>query len=294
MILGQPATRTGGYQRPAGASPNFHPQLPRTRFYSGNFNPFAQVTFPMSSARGVYRPPLQTNMGPTMLPDVPAPVAPLVPKAGGVASAFSGSGFGSTGGTRMHSHVNPYMTMRQGTFPGILPSGANIRAGVRNAGARVNRSYPFQTAELPALPPPPPPMPAPSATHGLMGALFGRSKQPRCETIGPRADGLYVTICDGRVVSVQDGQGNVHTVGSDDGFMGALGFPGGRFLRRHGAWALGPAAGVGQEAWNRHRRHRRAQPYQQPYYPGYTPSQVVPQLPAMDSRGVTPGMYGSY
>jgi len=31
-----------------------------------------------------------------------------------------------------------------------------------------------------------------------------------CETVGPRLDGTYVTICDGRVTAVSDGNGNVH------------------------------------------------------------------------------------
>ena len=59
--------------------------------------------------------------------------------------------------------------MRSGWIPGVSPSGSNIRAGVRDAGARIQRSMPFQTAPLPEPPPPPPPpaAPMPAATHGF-------------------------------------------------------------------------------------------------------------------------------
>jgi len=176
MILGQ--GRTSGFTRPSGASPNFQPKLPNTGFYS-HFHPLALVTRSMSSTGG-YMPPLNPGMGPAPLPMVPAPavqapapMAPAVPKAGGVAGAFGGAGFGSTGGVQGHMHVDPYMVMRQGVIPGVAPSGRNIRAGVNNAGARVNSSMPFQTAALPPPPPPPAPMPAPTATgiKGFLGAL---------------------------------------------------------------------------------------------------------------------------
>jgi hypothetical protein len=171
MILGQTPNRTP-FTRPAGASPGFMPKLPNTGFYS-HFHPLTQVTLPMASTGG-WRPDLNPNMGPVPLPPMPAPapVGPPIPKAGGTAGAFGGSGFGSTGGVRAHGHVDPYMVFRTGMIPGVSPSGANIRAGVMNAGARVNRSMPFQTAALPPLPPPPP-APAPTATgvKGLMGVL---------------------------------------------------------------------------------------------------------------------------
>jgi hypothetical protein len=266
MILGQ--SRHADYTRPAGASPNFQPKLPHTGFYS-HFHPLATVTHAMSAAKGFYRPPLPGPMGPAPLPAVPAaapvaPVAPPVPAAGGTAG-FGGSGFGSTGGTRSHFHVDPYMVMRQGVIPGVSPSGSNIRYGVTHAGDRVQRSMPFQTAALPPLPPPPMPMPA--ATHGFglprrRRGWFSRLIQPEtvheqaaCETVGPRSDGLYVTICNGRVVETRDAAGNVHRTGADDGFMGAdeLGVP--RFIKRHGAWAFGPGPGIAQEAWNRRPRH---------------------------------------
>lgn len=32
---------------------------------------------------------------------------------------------------------------------------------------------------------------------------------PSCETYGPRVDGIRVTVCDGRVVSMEDAAGNV-------------------------------------------------------------------------------------
>jgi hypothetical protein len=145
------------------------------------------------------------------------------------------AGFGSTGGTRMHSHVDPYMVMRQGVIPGVMPSGANIRSGVRNAGDRVHRSLPFQTAPLPPMPTLPPPaavMPVPAATNG-----FGRAPRRRgwlsrmiapptvaemqCETVGPRSDGLMVKICNGRVVEYSDAAGNVRQVASRGDFAGS-------------------------------------------------------------------------
>ena len=237
MILG--ATRTP-FQRPAAANGSYTPQLPHTGFYS-HFHPLTQVTHAMRSA-SMYRPPLVPSMGPQPLPSVAAPaaqpaapVAPTVPTPGGTAG-FGGSGFGSHGAMQ-HAHVDPYMIMRQGVIPGVFPSGANIRAGVTNAGARVRRSMPFQTAPLPPPPPPPaPPMPAMPATgvKGFLGALsdhlgfpqrrhrssfFSRWRSPMaelmpvaansCETIGPRSDGLYVTICNGQVTQYSDGQGNV-------------------------------------------------------------------------------------
>lgn len=161
MILGQP--RTDGFTRPAGANPNFQPRLPGVGFYS-HFNPFAKVMERMASASGFYRPGLPPTMGPVPLPSIPdpvpvAPVAPTVPKAGGTAGFGDASGFGSTGGVRNHFHVDPYRVMRGGYFPGISPSGSNIRAGVRMAGQRVHNSMPFQTRPLPPLPLPAPVMP---------------------------------------------------------------------------------------------------------------------------------------
>ncbi len=240
MILG--ASRTP-FQRPAAASGGFLPKLPNTGFYS-HFHPLTQVTHAMS-AEPMYMPPLVPSMGPHALPPVPvaapavpapvgpAAVAPVVPKAGGVAGGFGGSGFGSSGAMQ-HAHVDPYRVMRLGIMaPGTMASGANIRAGVRNAGDRVHRSMPFQTAPLP---PPPPVLPpavvtstalAPSVpatgVKGFLGALgdhlgfpapwWRRRRSPMqtsCETLGPRSDGLFVTICGGRVTQVKDSAGNVH------------------------------------------------------------------------------------
>jgi hypothetical protein len=99
---------------------------------------------------------------------------------------------------------------------------------------------------IPSPPPPPMPMPGPmpSATHGLgswwnpmtwfkpkaqmngFGAWHHRSAhtrrmQPRvsagyssqpmsnCEWVGPRVDGMYVQICNGRVMAFRDQDGNV-------------------------------------------------------------------------------------
>jgi len=40
--------------------------------------------------------------------------------------------------------------------------------------------------------------------------LAPMAKPGTCETVGPRLDGTYVTICGGRVAAVSDGRGNVH------------------------------------------------------------------------------------
>lgn len=225
MILG---TNRVPLETPAAAQPGFMPSNPHTGFYS-HFNPFIQVMRRMGTMRNAYRPPLQSQMGPQMLPSVPlpAPATAPVPTPGAMAGAF-----GSTGGTRMHSHVSPYKTMRSGWMaPGTYPSGANIRAGITNAGMRVDSSLPFQTAPLPELPPPAPAAPAPAATHGLMGALgFHRGmRQPRrhrwwqlnppstmeqvaaeqCEWITDSVSGISKQICNGRVTAYRDSTGNV-------------------------------------------------------------------------------------
>lgn len=227
MILGQSRTP---FSTPAAAVPGFLPKLPNTGYYS-HFHPFTQVTHAMVSAPGMYRPPYEPAMGPHALPDVPmpaaaAPVAPALPKPGGV----SGFGFGSTGGVQGHQHVSPYRTMRMGMIPGVMPSAANIRAGVRNASERVHRSFPFQTAPLP--PPPPPPVvvaPVPAATAGF--GYFGASRRkrrgwfsrmispetvhevvaqgPTCEWVTDSVSGISKQICDGRVVAYKDASGNV-------------------------------------------------------------------------------------
>jgi hypothetical protein len=149
---------------------------------------------------------------------------------------MAGSGFGSTGGTRGgHSHVDPYMVMRQGVVPGVFPSGSNLRFGVTHAGDRVQRSLPFQQVTRSIMmptpviaPPPPAPLPAlaPSAMKGFGAprrkrSWFSRIIAPEtvdeaqsCETIGPRRDGLMVTICNGRVTEYRDAAGNVRQVAS--------------------------------------------------------------------------------
>jgi hypothetical protein len=219
----------------------------------------------MGSMKNAYRPPLQSQMGPRQLPNVPAPApatAP-VPSAGGTA----GAGFGSTGGTRVHAHVSAYKVFREGWLaPGTSPSASNIRTGVNNAWNRVNSSMPFQTAPLP--PPPPPPAPAmPTATHGFFGAhhrprrhrwwhLNPPSTQEQmvaandgCETYPPNMDGLRITVCGGRVTKVEDAQGNVRAPHSPDFAGGGLGFPGFRHFAhyadprwgaRHGLRHLNP------------------------------------------------------
>lgn len=229
MVLG--STRTGGFVRPTAANPNFHPRMPHTGFMS-QIDPFSLVSRRMGADKSMYRPPYPAVMGPQVLPDVPMPAAPVVPKAGGMAG-FAGAGFGSTGGT-MHPHMHmpsPYRTMRGGFIPGVLPSGANIRYPTHNTGALIHRNMPYQTAPLRELAPVPvatsPGSPA-AALHGPMvhrrrRNFFSRLIRPEtvaenggmpsggggCEKIGPRADGLYVTICNGRVTSYSDAAGNV-------------------------------------------------------------------------------------
>lgn len=251
MILGQ--TRTT-FDPPAPP----HAKLPHTGFYSGNFSPFAQVMHRMHAFPS-YRPPMVPGAGPQMLPPVPvapapgpavaatqvpssAPTPTPLPTAAGT-NGFGGSGFGSTGGVRGHFHVDSYMVMRSGYIPGVSPSGSNIRAGINNAGARIQRSMPFQTAPLPPPPPPPAPVvvaPVPAATHGFgfgyahhgghahhggrRRGWFSRMISPEtvaevqsrevsnpsgCETYPPRADGIKVTVCNGRAVKYEDAQGNV-------------------------------------------------------------------------------------
>jgi hypothetical protein len=39
-------------------------------------------------------------------------------------------------------------------------------------------------------------------------ALASPSPASRCEELGPRLDGTYVTVCDGSVVRIRDDQGN--------------------------------------------------------------------------------------
>ena len=219
-----------------------------------------------------YRPPLVPAMGPQMLPAVPLPPPPPAPNGAPVAAtqvpssapasaamhgSFGGAGFGSTGGVRAHFHVDPYMVMRSGWIPGVSPSGSNIRAGVHNAGARIQRSMPFQTAPLPPPPPPPMPPPAaapmPAATHGFgrsmhhhkrrhwLSRMFAPetvaevqsrevSNPSGCETYPPRADGIKVTVCNGRAVKYEDAQGNVTSPGDygayPEGGMAGFGFPG--------------------------------------------------------------------
>lgn len=224
------------------------PKLPHTGFYSGNIWPFSQVMGRMH-AFPAYRPNnfQPNNYGLQPMPPIapPAPAAaPMAPAPGttpaGTAGAFGGSGFGSSGGVRSHSHsMSPYAVMRSGQIPNIHPNGSNIRSGYKSAGMRVHNSMPFQSYPLPpdAPPPPPPPptamapagAPMPAATHGFgsfswnplkwfskrthsdmvsdqMKGAFGASN---CEWVGPRMDGTKVQICNGHVVQVADAQGNV-------------------------------------------------------------------------------------
>jgi hypothetical protein len=268
MILGQ--TRT-----PFEAPGMPHAKLPHTAFYSGNIWPFSEVTNRMR-AYPMYRPPLVPGMGPQMLPPVPPPAPPApngapaaatqvpssAPTSAAMHGSFGGAGFGSTGGTKAHFHVDPYMVMRSGWIPGVSPSGSNIRAGVHNAGARIHRSMPFQTAPLPPDMPPPAPMPAPmpAATHGFgrphkrrhwlsrlinpetVSEIDTRAASGGCETYPPRADGIKVTVCNGRVTKYEDAQGNVNTPDPNSGVeygsgsgMGGFGHHGHHHHHHHAA-----------------------------------------------------------
>jgi len=265
-----------------------------------------------------YRPPLVPTMGPQMLPAVPLPPPPPAPNGAAVAAtqvpssapasaamhgSFGGAGFGSTGGVRSHFHVDPYMVMRSGWIPGVSPSGSNIRAGVHNAGSRIQRSMPFQTAPLPPPPPPPPPAaaPMPAATHGFGRPMhhkrrhwFSRMFAPEtvaevqsreasnpsgCETYPPRADGIKVTVCNGRVVKYEDAQGNVNMPDSGSGVeygsgsgMAGFGYPGWGQQRwgGRGGWQqpqyAQPAYGAQPGMYPRHHRHRWWESQQQPQY----------------------------
>ena len=295
-----------------------HAREPHTGFYSGNFHPFSMVTHRMR-AFPAYRPPLVPTMGPQMLPAVPLPPPPPAPNGAPVAAAqvpssapagaamhgsFGGAGFGSTGGVRSHFHVDPYMVMQSGWIPGVSPSGSNIRAGVHNAGARIQRSMPFQTAPLPPPPPPPMPPPAaapmPTATHGFGHAMHHPHKRRHwlsrlfapetvaevqsrevsnpggCETYPPRADGIKVTVCNGRVVKYEDAQGNVNMPDSGSGVeygsggMAGFGFP---FSPSWVAHRIAP------QHHRRHRRHRWQQPYAGYQQPQYAPPPPPAQVP---------------
>ena len=241
MILGRNRLPYGG---PSQASPNFRPSMPHTHFLSQN-NPFNTV-MRRTAAYDPFRPmtqPLPIGPAPTMPTPPPAPITPAAAASPiGPAGALHGA-FGSTGGTRPHFHMqSPYAIMRQGMIPGVHPSANNLRRGVRNARGVVRMSMPFQTRPLPP-PPPPPPAPvavAPSGVKGLLGSLFhpggfrpGMHPRPRrhrwwqlnppstqeqvvaeqttpgCETYPPRADGVKVTVCNGRAVRYEDAQGNV-------------------------------------------------------------------------------------
>lgn len=183
MILGTAPTQ----QNPVNFTPpnpgnGSVPSLPHTGFYSHNIWPFSPVMHRMSSFPA-WRPGPPNGVGLQPMPSLapPMPTAPAAPAPGpspsGTAGAFGGSGFGSSGGVRPHSHVDPYLVMRAGIIPGVSPNGSNIRAGYMNAGARVNASMPYQSHALPtamataAAIPAAMPMPAamPTTTHGFGG-----------------------------------------------------------------------------------------------------------------------------
>lgn len=274
MILGRNRVPYAG---PPQANPNFRPGMPHTRFLT-NINPFSNVHRRMAAYSPFHPATMPMPIGPA--PSVPAPPpTPVTPAAANSPigpSGVSGFGFGSTGGTKMHMHVgSPYRTMRVGLIPGIHASGRHLRAGVHHAGALVQHQYPFQMAPLP--PPPPPPPPVPTSIKGLMGALFGAgphhhharkhrwwqltppsteeqtvAAQTGCETYPPRADGIKVTVCNGRVTKYEDAQGNVQTPGDYGAYpemntnTAGIGFPGGWGNRGGNGWGARGGGGWGQ------------------------------------------------
>jgi hypothetical protein len=304
MILGRNRLPYAG---PPQANPNFRPGLPHTRFLT-NIDPFSTVHRRMASYSPFHPQTMPMPIGPA--PSVPAP--PPTPVTPGAAASpigpggVSGFGFGSTGGTKMHMHVgSPYRTMRQGMIPGIHASGRHLRAGVHHAGALIQHQYPFQTAPLPMMAPPPPP-PAPTSIKGLMGALFGAGPHHRharkhrwwqltppsteeqtvaaqtgCETYPPRADGIKVTVCNGRVTKYEDAQGNVNTPDAESGVEYGSGSGMGHAHHRHHHHhhpAAQPMAGFGFPGFNRGFRREGFRPggFNPGFRPGIQPAGVFP------------------
>lgn len=266
MILGRNRVP---FTTPAAASGAFRPSMPGMRFYS-HFDPFMQVHSRMRSMPNAYYPPAPNAIGPA--PSMPAPPPPPVTPGAATSPAGPHAGmsgaFGSTGGTASHFHATPYTIMRQGLIPGVRPNASNIRMGARTASGWVHQSMPFQTAPLPPPPPPPPPPAAvaPSGVKGLLGAIFSpgyhnmhpHMRRPRrhhwwqlnppstqeqavaavapaqsnCEWVNDYTSGIAKEICNGRVVSYRDAQGN--TINPD----------------AYGAYGQGTMSGLGM-----HRHH---------------------------------------
>ena len=243
------------FTTPPEASGAFRPSMPHMHFYS-NMRPFDTMA-PMRATSSAWYPTPQNAIGPA--PSMPAPPAPVTPGAAaspiGPAAAMHGA-FGSTGGVKMHSHMNPYKVMRNGLIPGVHPNASHLRWGIHNARSVIHQSMPFQTAPLPPPPPPPPPPAAvaPGGTKGFFGALFGRPHHRRarhrhwwqwsppsteeqsvavatndgCEWVPNAVTGISKQICNGRVVAYKDAQGNVQRPGEYNAYpesMSGLGFP---------------------------------------------------------------------
>lgn len=315
MILGRNRVPYAG---PPQANPNFRPTMPHTRFLT-NIDPFSNVHRRMS-AYGPFHPATMPNpLGPA--PSIPAPPpTPVTPAAANSPigpAGVSGFGFGSTGGVKMHHHAHnvAYETMRQGMIPGISANARHLHSGIRHAGAFIHRQFPFQTHALPAPPPPPPP--APTSIKGLMGALFGAgphrhharkhhwwqltppsteeqvvAAQTGCETYPPRADGIKVTVCNGRVTKYEDAQGNVNTPDPNSGVeygsgSGMGGFGHHAHHGHHGHHRHHPAmqeqppmAGLGFPGWGNRGGFRREgfRPggFNPGFQPGIQPAGVFP------------------
>lgn len=259
MILGRNRLPYAG---PPQANPNFRPTMVNTRFLT-HMDPFAHVSRRMAAYDPFHPMTMPNSLGPAPMMPVapPTPPTPVTPGAAAApippTAAMHGA-FGSTGGVKAHFHMNPYTVMRQGLIPGVRPDANHLRWGVRHAHSWVEQSMPFQTAPLPPPPPPPPPpvAVAPGGTKGFFGALLGRHHYYRrarhrhwwqwnppsteeqsaavvqndgCEWIPNSVTGISKQICNGRVVSYKDAQGNVlnpadYGAYPEGGMSGGLGF----------------------------------------------------------------------
>lgn len=92
---------------------------------------------------------------------------------------------------------------REGFRPGMMQPGFQPQPGMMPR--HRHHHHPWQQpAQQPYTPPSNPP-------------AFGAPGADGCEWVGPRIDGISVKICDGRVISYRDAQGNVTTPGDFEG-----------------------------------------------------------------------------
>lgn len=122
------------FRRPAAAS-FYTPRTPDAAMQT-HLNPF-QAVLPAMLPLAPRIPNFPRLMQPTgMTPGSREPLVARTPVPNPVAygPGFSGSGFGRG--------ISPYVTMRSGRWPGIMSSGANIQAGIRNAPAFIRQVSP--------------------------------------------------------------------------------------------------------------------------------------------------------